>query len=238
MVAAAVIGGAVIGAAGSAYAGSKASGAQEDAANKAQNTQLAMYNQNRTDQAPYREAGYTALGQLGKGTAAGGEFNRNFTAADFQTDPGYAFRLAQGERGVEASASARGGILSGAALKGVDRYNQGFASNEYQNAYNRFNNDQSTRFNRLASIAGLGQTSTAQTGAAGANAANQIGSAQMGYGNAAASGYVSGANALNGATQTLGNYYLQRQYAAPPVSSGGGGSPVYYSGADNPGAYG
>lgn len=192
-----------------------AANAQARAAGNATQTQWDMYNQNRTDQAPYREAGYTALGQLGKGTAPGGEFNRNFTTADFQTDPGYAFRLAQGERGVEASASARGGVLSGAALKGIDQYNQAFASNEYQNAYNRFNNNQSTRFNRLASIAGLGQTATGQTGAAGTYAAGQIGSAQIGAGNAQAAGIVGQSNAINGGIQTLGNYYLQRQYTQP-----------------------
>lgn len=232
MVAAAVIGGAVIGAAGSAYAGSKGAGAQEDAANKAQNTQLYMYDQSRNDQAPYRNAGYTALGQLGAGTAPGGEFNRNFTGADFVKDPGYDFRLSQGQRGVEASAAARGGVLSGAALKGVDEFNQNFASNEYQNAYSRFNNDQTTRFNRLASIAGVGQTSAAQTGALGANAANQIGSAQIGAGNAAAAGYVGTANAINSGAQTLGNYYLQRQYAQPYTGSpsAGGGGNTYYGG--------
>jgi hypothetical protein len=204
---------AVVGGAVGAVGANKAAGAQEDAAETAENTQLQMYNQTRDDQAPYREAGYTALSRLGSGTAPGGEFDQTFDASKFQTDPGYQFRLAQGQRGVESSASARGGVLSGAALKGLDQYNQNFASNEYQNAYNRFNNDQTSRYDRLASIAGVGQTSVKQTGLLGQQAANQIGSAEIGAGNAKAAGYVGTANAINGTVQTLGNYYMQRQYA-------------------------
>lgn len=232
MVAAAVVGAAVVGGIATSVAGGKAASAQENAANTASQTQLQMYNQTRTDQAPYRQAGGVALGQLSSGTAAGGEFNRNFTMSDFNADPGYQFRMDQGSKALQASAAARGGLLSGGTLKSLDRYGQDYASNEYSNAYNRFNNDQTTRFNRLSSIAGLGQTSTAQTGAAGTSAANQIGSAQMGAGNAAAAGYINQGNAISGGASSLGNFYLQQQYMnkyAPqttvqPVSGGSGGT--------------
>lgn len=205
----------VIGGAINANSAKDAANTQARAAGNAAQVQWNMYDQNRTDQAPWRAAGGTAIGQLGTATQPGGEFNRNFTLADFNKDPGYQFRLSEGQRGVEAGASARGGILSGAALKGLDRYNQGFASNEYENAYNRFNTNNTTRFNRLASIAGLGQTSAAQTGAAGTAAAGQIGSAYIGAGNAQAAGQIGVGNAVSGGLQTLGNYYLQRQYAQP-----------------------
>lgn len=222
MVAAAVIGGAVIGGLATSISGGKAASAQENAANTAQQTQLQMYNQTRADQAPYRQAGYTALGQLGTGTQAGGEFNRNFTMADFNKDPGYQFRMDQGSQALQRSAAARGGLLNGGTLKALDRYGQDFASNEYSNAYNRFNTDQSTRFNRLASIAGIGQTSVNQTGQIGANTANQIGSAQMGYGNAAAAGYINQGNAISNGASSIGNFYLQQQYLkalAPPPAA-------------------
>lgn len=190
---------------------------------------MGMYNQTRQDQAPYRQAGYAALGQLSSGTQAGGEFNRNFTMSDFNADPGYQFRMDQGSKALQASAAARGGLLSGGTLKSLDRYGQDYASNEYSNAYNRYNNDQTTRFNRLSSIAGIGQTSTAQTGAAGANAANQVSSAQIGAGNATAAGYINQGNAISNGASSLGNFYLQQQYMnryAPsttvqPVSGGG-----------------
>lgn len=221
MVAAAVVGAAVVGGVATSIAGSKAAGAQENAANISSGTQLAMYNQTREDQSPWRAAGGTAIGQLSAGTANGGEFNRNFTMSDFNADPGYQFRMDQGSRALQASAAARGGLLSGGTLKALNRYGQDYASNEYSNAYNRYNNDQTTRFNRLSSIAGVGQTANAQTGAAGANAANQISSAQLGAGNAQAANYIGQANAINNTASSLGNFYLQQKYATPVAASSG-----------------
>lgn len=223
--------GAVAGGVIAANASGKAANAQANAANNANRTQAEQYQQTREDQAPWREAGGTAVGQLSAGTVAGGEFNRNFTMADFNADPGYQFRMDQGSKALQASAAARGGLLSGGTLKSLDRYGQDYASNEYGNAYNRFNNDQTTRFNRLSSIAGLGQTSVGQTSAAGANAANQIGSNTIGAGNAQAAGYVGQANAVNNGISSLGNFYMQQQYLnkyAPSTTIqpvGGGYSP-------------
>lgn len=217
MVAAAIVGAAVVGGVATSVASSKASKAQQGAADTASAAQLQMYNQTREDQAPYREAGYTALKQLGTDTAPGGDFNRDFAIADFEKDPGYEFRRAEGQRGVESSAAARGGLLSGGALKGIDRYNQDYASGEYSNAYNRFNNDRTTRFNRLSSIAGTGQTAVNTTGILGANAANNIAQNTLEAGNARASGYVGQANAINQTATTLGNYYLNRQYGYQPA---------------------
>jgi hypothetical protein len=212
MVAAAVIGGAVIGGVASSSASKNAAGAQANAANQANATELAQYNQNREDAAPWREAGVTALGQLATGTANGGEFNRNFTMADFNQDPGYAFRQQQGQRGVENSAAARGGLLNGGTLKALDRYNQDYASGEYSNAYNRFNQDQTARFNRLSSLAGTGQTANAQIANQGAQVASNVANNQIGAGNAQASSYIGQSNAITGAAQSLGNFALQQQY--------------------------
>lgn len=222
MVAAAIVGAAVVGGVATSVASSKAAKAQKSAADTASAAQLEMYNQTREDQAPYREAGYTALKQLGTDTAPGGDFNRDFTIADFQKDPGLEFRRTEGQRGVESSAAARGGLLSGGALKGIDRYNQDYASGEYSNAYNRFNNDRTTRFNRLSSIAGTGQTAVNTTGVLGANVANNIAQNTLEAGNARASGYVGQANAINQTATTLGNYYLNRQYGyqPPPRATG------------------
>jgi hypothetical protein len=63
---------------------------------------------------------------------------KNFSAADFQTDPGYAFRLSEGMKALDRTAASRGGLLSGATLKGAQRYGSDLASQEYGNAYNRF----------------------------------------------------------------------------------------------------
>ena len=51
----------------------------------------------------------------------------------FETSPGYQFRMDEGGRAVDRSASARGLLLSGAQNKALTRFGQGEASNEFQN---------------------------------------------------------------------------------------------------------
>ena len=70
---------------------------------------------------------------------------KNFSAADFQTDPGYAFRLSEGMKALDRTAASRGGLLSGATLKGAQRYGSDLASQEYGNAYNRFQANRATQ---------------------------------------------------------------------------------------------
>lgn len=145
------------------------------------------------------------------GNANKGALLRSFSMADFQKDPGYEFRQAEGMKGLTNSATARGGLLSGAALKAASRYNQDFASNEYGNAFNRDQVNKTNTFNRLASLSGSGQTATNQVGVQGANMAQQVGNNIMGAGNARASGYIGQANAINGAIGTGFNMYQQNQ---------------------------
>lgn len=165
-----------------------------------------------------------------------GDFNRDFTLADFQKDPGYDFRMGEGTKAVEASAAARGGLLSGRAAKELERFGQDYASGEYSNAYNRFNNDRTTRFNRLATLAGVGQTATNTGIAAGQNSANNIADLTVQRANAQAAGRVGQANALNEGVQTLGNLYLQRQYGDPAKKPQPTSPTPSYSGV-NPGTY-
>ncbi len=220
-VAVAIGGSALVGGVTSVIAGNKAAKAQKNAAatdaqlQREQNDEaIREYDLGREDLAPFREAGYTALGQLGRGTADGGEFNRNFTLADFQKDPGYEFRRQEGQRGLESSAAARGGILSGGAMKALARYNQDYASGEYGAAYNRYNNDLTTRFNRLSSIAGTGQTATNTGVAAGAQLTNNLQTgtnnliaANDASANARASSYVNAGQAVSNAVGSVGQYY-------------------------------
>lgn len=195
-------------------AASSASAAQLQAQRETNALQKEMYDQNRKDLEPWREAGMGALSQLVTGIKPGAEFNRNFSMTDFQADPGYAFRQSEGRKAIDNSAAARGSSLSGATLKALTRFGQDTASNEYQNSYNRWNNDMSTRFNRLSGIAGTGQTATNQIGSYGQNTANSIAQGNtntannvaantVGAGNARASGYVGMANALGSG---LNNY--------------------------------
>jgi hypothetical protein len=211
-VATAIVGSAVIGGMMNKSAASSAADAQVASTEAANATQMAMFNQNREDQAPWRDAGVVALKQLGEGTVDGGEFNRNFSMADFNADPGYDFRMKEGQRGLDSSAAARGGALSGAAVKASERYNQDYASGEYQNAYNRFNSDRNARFNRLSSLAGVGQTATSQVNNDRTQAAGAVSGNQIGAGNAQASSYIGQGNAMSGVANTLGNFAMGQYY--------------------------
>jgi hypothetical protein len=203
---AAIVGGAI------ASKGSKdAASTQAAAAREAGANELAMFERNVELSEPWRQAGIGALSDLTKGTKSGGDFARDFTIADFQSDPGYQFRRDQGLRGVEAGAAARGGALSGGAIKDVVEYGQNFASGEYQNAYNRFNADRDRRFGRLASLAGVGQTATRDVTNQGAQAQANAGNYQTQAANAQAAGTIGQANAWNSTVGTIGNWWQQQR---------------------------
>ncbi len=205
-----------VGAVGGAYLGSegskRAARTQAGAADRASEVQRYMFDQQREDAEPWREAGAGALSDLNNS-----DFKRDFTMDDFQTDPGYAFRMSEGQKAIERSAAARGGLNSGATMKSLTRFGQDTASSEYGNAYNRFNSDRDRRFNRLSSIAGLGQTANTQVGQAGQNYANNVGQNMMGAGNAIAAGQVGQANAWSNAigqgTNTWMNYQMMNRLA-------------------------
>jgi hypothetical protein len=144
-----------------------------------------------------------------------------------QNDPGYKFRLSQGLGALENSAAARGGLLSGNTAQAEQQFGQDYASNEYNNVYQRalgqyqqnyniYENNQANQWNRLAALAGYGQTAVGQLGAAGSNASNNvtniltgtasnIGKDVMSAGNARASGYANQGNAFGGAFSSLGS---------------------------------
>lgn len=243
MVAAAVIGSAVIGGMVQADAAGKASSRQVDAANRsteasaradelnrAETTRqyeqnradtLRQLEQNRADAAPYREAGYDALAQQRAGLQVGGDFNRDFTLADFAKDPGYQFRMDEGARGLEGSAAARGGLLSGATLKALTQYGQNYASGEFNSAYSRFNSDRDRRFSRLASVAGNSQTVTANIAGMGTAATADI--ANMG----------TAATAANNQSRTVAteNANQSRITSADAAAAGVMGTANAFSGA-------
>lgn len=160
----------------------QAADAQAAAAGQANATQRYIFDQQRKDTQPWRDAGRTALGQMQDVDF----LERDFTMDDFQADPGYNFRMQEAQKAIERSAAARGGLQSGRTLKELARYSQDYASNEFSNAYNRFNMDRDRRFNRLGALAGVGQTATQQMAQAGQNYANQAGANMIGAANARA----------------------------------------------------
>lgn len=212
----AIAGSALLGTGASLYGSSKAAEAQENAANQANATQLRMYNQQRADLAPYTGAGVEGLNALRSYLGVGGDtsaanyggYNQRFGMDQFTADPGYAFRVSEGLKGVNANAAARGGLISGAALKAAQSYGQKEASNEYTNAFNRFMQQKEAERTGYSDLARIGQASAAGTAAAagqyGTAAAQNLANA----GQAQASGYVGMANAIN---QGLGQGVSQYQ---------------------------
>lgn len=184
----------------SAYSANKASKTQAASADQATQLQREMFNKQLELQQPFQEAGVNALAKMQKGVVS-----------DYM-DPSYQFRLGEGMKALDRQAAARGGLISGGALKAAQRYGQDYASQEFGNAYNR-----------LAAMAGIGQTATGAMGnAAGAFGAN-AGQNYMGAANARASGYVGGANALTGGLSQYLNY-TQGQNLLAGLQGGGMGS--------------
>lgn len=243
--AAGAIGGGVI----ASSAAKKASRAQAQAALDATSAQERMFQRQTEMQEPFRQAGLTAqqeimqlLGIGGDKTAAGyGSLAQPFGARQFQQDPGYAFRQAEGMKALERSAAARGNLLSGSTMKGIQRFGQDLASQEYQNAFNRYQVERSARLNPLQSLMGSGQSATnVLTGAAGQMGQNEA-SNLYNAGAARASGYVGAANALNTALGQIGSYAAEApmrnamiRYYGENTPSVGGGSPGAGFGSGTP----
>lgn len=235
------VAGPIIGGIFGSDASEDASNAQVAAADQSNATQLAMFNQTRADNAPFRETGLAANNKLSE-LMNGGQFARRFTQADMNADPvyqnGLQFGLDQGTQGINRQAAAGGNFLSGATLKALTRFGNDYGSTKANESYNRFNADQNSQYNKLAGLSGAGQQATNQINAAGTNMANQVSASQQGAGNARASGYVGSANAWNNAIGQGVNAYQQNQLMSTMYpSSGYSGYTGYTGGADPLGGF-
>jgi hypothetical protein len=235
---AAIAGAAIVGAGASVISGNKAAGAVKDSAAQSDATNRYIYDTTRQDYAPYREVGTNALNKLaglygvqgstptptpttGVAGAFGG-FSYNpatgqFTQqaapstqattqqttapADpyggFTATPGYQFRRDEALKAIERSASSRGALGSGATQKAMIRYADNNAASEFN-----------TYADRLAALAGVGQSSTASVAAAGSNYAGQQTQTNMAAGQARASAYANTGSAINSGVQNLASAYL------------------------------
>jgi hypothetical protein len=202
MLPAAIIGSSLLGARSSR----SAANAQASAADRAAELQQQQFERQVELQAPFREAGLRALNKL-----EGAADYTPFGMQQFQADPGYGFRMSEGMKALERSAAARGGLMSGGTGKALQRFGQEMGSQEYQNAFNRYQAERSARLNPLQSLAGVGQTSTNALGVAGQNYATGAGEALGAGAQARASGYMGMANAVSGG---LGQYMNYQQSQA------------------------
>lgn len=234
-----VAGGSILGGLFGSSAAKKASQAQLQAAREAMALQKELYYDQIARQEPFRQAGITTQNELlrqmglgGEATSAGyGNLLRDFAAQDYQADPGYAFRLQEGLKALDRQAAARGGLISGGALKAAQRYGQDLASQEFQNAYNRYNQNRQMRYGMLTGQQAVGQQATGQQQQAGQAYGAAAGNALMNAGAARASGYMGQANALAGGIGQAANAYAQQQMLNRIFGNSSPGSFVDYSGS-------
>lgn len=185
----------------SANAAKSAAETQANAANRATDVSNSQFEQTRADQLPWLQAGGRALTKL----EAASDYTP-FSMAQFQQDPGYAFRLKEGQKALDSQAAARGGLISGNALRAATAYGQDMASQEYTNAFNRYQQERAAKLQPLQSLAGLGQTTAANLGAAGAANASNVGNYLTSGAAAQAAGQIGAANAYTNSVGTYLNY--------------------------------
>lgn len=214
MVAVAIGAAAVIGAGASIYGANKAASAQKKAANIAAQTERDSQALIRSDLAPYREAGSSAVATYADLIGVNGPEKQAAAFANFRTDPGYQYSLDEGRRAIEGSAAARGGVLNGGTLKALERFGQGQADKQYGSYLDRFLN-----------LTNVGQASAAQQANLGAASAARQGQYITDAGAAQAGGYLSAAQGVNGAISNGLQLYGYGQGAgwfngnAPPPAS-------------------
>ena len=189
--------------------------AQRDALNEQMALQQRMYDQTRADFAPYRDSGTANLNQLNTLLGLGGNTNAadfgryktaEFTPEMFKAgvDPGYAFRLSEGLKGIDRSAAARGRLISGNALKAASGYAGDQASQEFQNAYNRYQTTRGNTLQPFQSGAAAGQSAAAMQGQANTNFGSAGGQAIGQFGQGASTAYGNMGNSLNTAYGNFG----------------------------------
>jgi hypothetical protein len=218
MTPAAIVGSSLIG----ANAAQEAAKAQADAATQANQLLATQYQQQRADLAPFTTAGVGAQNKLltylglpgGTQGADYGKYAKDFGITDFTVDPGYAFRLSEGQKALERSAAARGGLLSGGTGKALTSYGQQMGSQEYQNAFNRYQTNRANQLAPLFTLTGSGQASAANQAAAAGNYATGAAGNLTSAGAANAAGTVGSVNALTGGLNTYLNYANQQDLLA------------------------
>lgn len=218
---------------------------QQANADRAFAFQNKVYNEQMARSRPLYNASTQAIPELQKAI----EY-KPFDYDAYTQDPSYQFRLQRGKSAVLDDMSEMGGLNSGANQKALTEYGQQFASNEYQNAFNRYQTERTARIAPLQSLVGVGVTANQQTATTGMNYANNVGQYAMTNGNNQASAINSAANvnAQNGVNQTNAlNQYLQKagnsgafdkvtNYLSNAFGSGGsssGGSMSYVDGTYN-----
>lgn len=234
-----------IGAAGSLFGGlfgssasGKASKQYIDALKQAQQSLLGTEQTGLQQFAPYQQLGTQAASTLsGNLSELTAPWTGTFTAPTAEQaaqTPGYKFQFQQGEDALQNSAAARGGLLSGGTLAGLNQYAQGLASTnyqntfsnaltEYQNAYQKFLNNQNNTYSRLMGVTGQGLSAAGGAGNLISGIGGDIASLYAQQGAAKAGGTIGGANSILGMIPGLTGNLSQILGAIPGL---GGGSAI------------
>jgi len=195
------IGGALI----SSNAAQGAANTESNAAANASQVQQNMFNTEEANAQPWLASGQSNLATL---NADMPDLTRQFTMADFQSNPGYQFQLGQGEQAMQRSAAAAGMLNSSGTQQGLNNYAQGMANTDYQQALTNFTNNQQQRYNMLSGLSSQGLSAANMTNQVGMNAANNISSNIMGSANAQAAGQIGTANAISSGINGGINSYM------------------------------
>jgi hypothetical protein len=172
---------------------SKGASSQANAANRAADLSQQQYEQTRADQEPWRQAGVRGLNKF----ESMADY-KPFDMATFAQDPSYQFRMDQGMKAIERSAAARGRQLGGNTLGSLQSFGQGLASQEYGNAFNRYQTERQATLAPYMTLAGFGTGANAANAQAGQNYATNAGNYMTGAAAAGAAGNMGIANALGG----------------------------------------
>ena len=216
----------LIGSIGSAVIGGIASSAaakkQAEATRYAADIQRQNFQDTTRLMQPQIDAGNTARGyQLGALGLPGGQGYDSSIAA-FRDSPGYRFAVNEGVNATQTSAAAGGRLFSGGTMKALQDRGQGMADQQF-----------GSWFNRLGGLSGAGGTATTNLASFGQSNANNLSNLAVQGGDAQASSYIRGANAITGGIQNLADQYA---YYNPPAWAGGRvqgssvGAPMYGTG--------
>lgn len=187
----------LIGGRSQAKAASKAAKAQLQATRETIRGQKEALDRQIGLQEPFRQTGVNALSDY----ATASQYTP-FGMDQFNADPGYQFRMSEGLKALERSASARGILQSGGTLKDITRFGQDTASREYQNAFQRYLAERQQRLAPLEYRIGLGQNAASNQGVNIGQSARDVGQLTTSLGDIRSAGIMGRANAF---TNTLNN---------------------------------
>ena len=243
----ALIGSAILGYMGSqeqASAATNTGNLQYQATTDAAKQQREMFDILNAQQAPYRAAGTGALTKISEMMPQLTQVPQGykpFTAADLKTNlaPNYQFMLGQGLGATRQALNVGGGGSN--VERGGIKFAEDYASNAYQNALDNYMRQEAQKFNqqqtglgnvynRLASIAGIGQTAVGQTANLGQSTAANIGQLGIGGASALGAGQIGAANAMAGGYQGVGNAVTLSSLLRPQAQPSSSGNFVYPTG--------